>query len=220
MAVSLIAAAPSGTTLVVGTWALRAGRDRRSHVAVAALLMAAKPALLAVAVSLFVPMAAHRKFSERSAKRRRERRLIEALPEVAELLSLCTGSGLSVIDAVRVASRASPLPVRGELAQALRDFEAGRPLAESLEAIPSRLTEEIRPLVSVLRSALLDGVPPSAPLAVPAAEWRARRRAMAQERARAVSVRLLGPLVICFLPAAVLSGLVPVVAGLLRDLHM
>jgi hypothetical protein len=49
-----------------------------------------------------------------------------------------------------------------------------------------------------------------------AADERARQRAALEERARAVGVRAVAPLAVCFLPAFVLVGVVPVVVGIAR----
>ncbi len=60
----------------------------------------------------------------------------------------------------------------------------------------------------------VSGAPPAAVLARVAADLRARRRIDAEAAARRVSVLAVVPLGLCFLPAFVLLGVVPVVVGL------
>jgi pilus assembly protein TadC len=58
------------------------------------------------------------------------------------------------------------------------------------------------------------GTPPAAALGRLAAEARAVARAAGSQAARRVGVLVVAPLGLCFLPAFVLLGIVPVVAGL------
>lgn len=62
------------------------------------------------------------------------------------------------------------------------------------------------------------GAAPGPQLRAEAARWRRERRAHARQAAAALGVRLTLPLGVCFLPAFVLLGLVPVVLGLAGDL--
>lgn len=62
--------------------------------------------------------------------------------------------------------------------------------------------------------ALDSGAPLGPALVGIAAEQRARRRSAAEAAARRVGVRAVGPLALCFLPAFVLVGVVPVVASI------
>ena len=53
-----------------------------------------------------------------------------------------------------------------------------------------------------------------------AADLAGRARAETEERARAVGVKAAIPLGVCLLPAFVLVGIVPLVAGLLASLRL
>ena len=53
-----------------------------------------------------------------------------------------------------------------------------------------------------------------------AEELRERTRADVEARARSVSTRAAAPLGVCFLPAFVLLGIVPLVAGLVAQLRL
>lgn len=61
------------------------------------------------------------------------------------------------------------------------------------------------------------GVPAVESVGRLAAECRARRARGATERARRAAVLVTGPLGLCFLPAFLLAGVVPVVIGLARS---
>jgi hypothetical protein len=61
--------------------------------------------------------------------------------------------------------------------------------------------------------ALATGAPLADTVAALAADERERARWAAEAAARRAGVRAVGPLAVCFLPAFVLLGVVPVVAG-------
>jgi hypothetical protein len=62
------------------------------------------------------------------------------------------------------------------------------------------------------------GAPLAAAMRELAADERERARWAATEQARVAGVRAVGPLAACFLPAFVLVGVVPVVAGVAGSL--
>jgi hypothetical protein len=71
----------------------------------------------------------------------------------------------------------------------------------------------LRPLARALAGAGAHGVSPVAMLQRVAEDARDAARWDAQARARALGARAAAPLGLCFLPAFVLVGIVPVVAG-------
>jgi tight adherence protein C len=76
---------------------------------------------------------------------------------------------------------------------------------------------EVRSLVRALRRAERYGTPVAPVLVAQAREARARRRTDADEAARAAPVKMLFPLVLCFLPAFVLLTVAPIVLTALRS---
>ena len=76
----------------------------------------------------------------------------------------------------------------------------------------------VRAVGDALRTGWHAGASPAAQLRAAAALERRERRARARAAAGALGVRLTLPLGVCFLPAFVLLGLVPVVLGLAGDL--
>ena len=71
--------------------------------------------------------------------------------------------------------------------------------------------EILAPLADALEPAWVDGAAPGPLLRQAAASVRSTRHREAQEAAARLGVRLVLPLGLCFLPAFVLLGLVPVV---------
>lgn len=144
---------------------------------------------------------------------RRRRRPSEeelAVPEVLDLVALALDGGTSTIGALRAA--ADRLPGRGgtELRTVAAALEWGLPDEAAWSAAPQRWEAAGR----ALRLASRAGVPPAALLRQAAEDVR-RERLHAVEAATArLGVRLVLPLGLAFLPAFVLTTVVPVVLAL------
>jgi len=93
------------------------------------------------------------------------------------------------------------------LGRAGRALLLGAPWAEAWDGAPDGLV----PLADALEPAWVDGAAPGPLLRQAAGSVRATRHREAQEAAARLGVRLVLPLGLCFLPAFVLLGLVPVV---------
>jgi pilus assembly protein TadC len=138
-----------------------------------------------------------------------------ALASALDIFAVCLSAGMTVSSAAAVAGpsappglrevlqRASDLLALGADAATAWSTTAEEPECESLMRLARRS--------SVSGAALADGV---AELAEQARRDAAHRAAAAAERA---GVLIAGPLGLCFLPAFVCLGIVPVVVGLARD---
>jgi Flp pilus assembly protein TadB len=141
----------------------------------------------------------------------RRERLLEELPLAASLLAACLRAGRSPERAVELIGQAVPGPLGVELAlvaEALR-------LGAGPEIAWSRLLDD--PALAPFARALIRTWDSGAPLADTldhlANDARRTTRSRADRRARAVGVKAALPLGVCFLPAFLLIGVVPVVAG-------
>lgn len=160
------------------------------------------------------------------ARRRQVRadaeRIAAAVPDLVDLYAVAVAAGLNVrLATAAVATRAPPGPLRGALADAWAEVEAGGArLADALEQIPARLgSEAVRPLVAALVDAERYGSALGVTLERLAAEARRTRQRRAEEVARRLPVKLLFPLVTCILPAFGLLTVAPLIVGGLRALR-
>ena len=149
-----------------------------------------------------------------SAGRDRDRAGTEAALAV-DLLAACLVSGAPLERAVGSVAVA----VGGEVSLALEALLAGLRLgagtAEAtleLERVPALV-----PLARALRRAASSGAPLAATLVRLADEQRSEVRWQAEARARRVGTLAALPVTLCFLPAFVLVGIVPVVISVGRD---
>jgi Flp pilus assembly protein TadB len=151
----------------------------------------------------------------RAAVLRRER-LIADLPLVADLLAACLRAGGSPITSIEALATALPGPMGVELAHVAATLRLGGGAVAAWSGFAGEraLAPFGRAMVRVWDS----GAPLAETLDRLADDARRTRRAAADERARAVGVKAAAPLALCFLPAFVLVGIVPLVAGAVAGL--
>lgn len=145
-----------------------------------------------------------------------QRMLRRQLPEALELLAAAIEAGAPVSRAVSVVASASPAPTRELLGRVTSHLELGRSAADVWNEVADG---------PVWRDAALDlaraersGTPVEEALRTHAEEARRRRHEAATASARRVGVKSMVPLMVCFLPAFLLVGVVPIIAGLLAGI--
>lgn len=189
-------------------------RIRRWGALVVLALVAAPAAAGPVALAGWVSARRRR----HRAARARERAVGQALPDAVDLLALCTRAGLALPIAHGLVAARLAGPVGSALTTAAREAAAGRGRADALVDALVPLGDRAATLAHVLAEHLRYGVPLAPALDRLGVELRAARRRRAEEDARRVPVRLLGPLVACVLPAFGLLTVVPLLAASLRAL--
>ncbi|MGI8700425.1 MAG: type II secretion system F family protein [Nocardioidaceae bacterium] len=138
------------------------------------------------------------------------------LPLAVELLAACASVGRSPQDVLPVVGRAVGGPLSERLAEATARLSLGAdPVAEW-----TRLShdDQLGELGRTLLRSAEHGAPLAEGLARLAEDRRRERRTTTQLRARSVGVKAAGPLAACFLPAFMLIGVVPTVAGSFQQL--
>lgn len=149
---------------------------------------------------------------------RRGALLAAQAPLVTELLATCVQSGATLPDALGAVAEAVPPPAADALRRAARAAELGA----DAEAVGALLGDSGLPAWAALAAAVSrsgrTGGSLARLLAGEAERARSAWLSAAQVRARSVSVRTVIPLALCFLPAFVALGVVPIIAGFLSGL--
>lgn len=152
-------------------------------------------------------------WTEPAATRRRQQVLILQAPQALELLAACLGAGMPVRTACAAVTAAFDGPVAEDLGRVLAvtalgvsDADAWRALSDHPQ-LGGAAGDLARSVESGTR--LVEGLQQHAEVA------RERRRAALQVRARAVGVRSVMPLMICFIPSFLLLGVVPTIVSAL-----
>lgn len=214
----------SGSPPGAGTLPAGDGRDpaARGRLLVS-VLAAAAPVLLVGGTfgavgGLVTGVAVHRVLARRepAADRRRREQVARGLPLAVDLLAVAMAAGAAPSSALRAVAGAVDGPVAEELDAVARGLTVGRD--------PARVWRDAsrRPGLGGLGRAMLraveSGAAVSDALARLAEDLRATARTEAESRARTVGVRAALPLGLCLLPAFVLVGVVPLVAGMVDAL--
>lgn len=172
----------------------------------------------ALAVSLAVLVVAMSVPARRRAlaAHRAELALGAALPGVTDLLATGLAAGLGPADAMRAVVQAARDPARAALEPVALALEMG--LAPSVAWGPLvRRGGAYGRLGRAFVRAAETGAPLAVTAAVLAADERERLRWTSEAAARRAGVRAVGPLAVCFLPAFVLVGVVPLVVAVARE---
>ncbi|MET8947568.1 type II secretion system F family protein [Streptomyces sp. NPDC004542] len=134
------------------------------------------------------------------------------LPLAADLLAACIAAGAGPVVAARAVGEALGGPVGEALAQGAAEVRLGGEPADGwrrLASIPGAGA-----LARLLERADASGLPAATPVARLAADARADWSRAATARARRAAVLVSAPVGLCFLPAFIAVGVLPVVIGL------
>jgi pilus assembly protein TadC len=187
--------------------------------ALAALLLFGLPLgiVIAPAIAFGLPIALNR--LEPAAARRRRARIAADLPLTVDLLAACLRAGRPPQAAVATVATAIGGPLADLLAGVGHRLALGM---DPIDAWSDLLTEPAcAAFARAVRRALRSGAPLARSLEHLADDARQARRWTVEEHARAVESRAVVPLGLCFLPAFVLLGVLPTVAGSLHGiLHL
>ena len=165
---------------------------------------------VAVAVVLLAERLLHRSDDDRAALRRS---LEGDLPGACDLLAVCLGAGLPVGGALAAVGATLPAPLGRELQAVASLYRLGADPRRAWAEAPAELSGLGRTLVRAGESG--STVVPA--LHALAAEGRAVVRSRTEADVRRAGVWVLAPLGVCFLPAFLCLGVVPLVLGIAGD---
>ena len=174
----------------------------------AALLLLNGKILLAVivaAVFFFLP-----DYWVLSMRDRRQVLMQAAAADTIDQLTICVEAGLGFDAALARVAGTSEGPLTDELRHTISDIQAGVPRPQALRAFADRAQIiEIRQLVTALLQAQKHGVPMAETLRIQAHEMRLKRRQRTEEKAAKLTVKMLFPIIVCFLPVFIIIAVVP-----------
>ena len=154
-----------------------------------------------------------------SRSRRRKEEMAAALPDVVDLLAVCSHAGLNIsLSLRRVVERASG-PLGKEIQRVIEEIDLGVPRARALENLAVRCgLPELEALVRVLLNSERFGTQIASSLETFSADVRGRLKRSAEEQARKAPVKILFPLVFLILPAFILLTVVPLLVSAFQSL--
>ena len=144
-------------------------------------------------------------------RRQRSRDLAEAAA-LADLLAACLGAGCTPTDAVEIAAQVRPGPVAADLGAAAQRIRAGADAAATWRHLGDR--PELAGVGRALARSAESGTAAVVAVTAEAQRHRLARRLAAEAALARLGVLTALPLGLCFLPAFVCLGVIPVVVDL------
>lgn len=145
-----------------------------------------------------------------SVRDQRQARIQADAADVIDQLTICVEAGLGFDAALARVAATTTGPLTDELRHTMSDIRAGVPRAQALRALADRAQiVEIRRLVTALLQAQKHGVPMADTLRIQSAEMRLKRTQRTEEKAAKLTVKMLFPIIFCFLPVFMIITLVP-----------
>ena len=147
---------------------------------------------------------------EQKQHRRRE------LPVVVDLMAACLSAGAHPADVAEAVSKVARSSLQLDLNQVGAALRVGASADEAWRLVAE---SDLAAVAQVMVRSSRSGAPASELLMGVASELRAASRASALADARRLGVRTAGPLGLCFLPAFIVIGVVPLVISLVQAWH-
>lgn len=150
----------------------------------------------------------------RGSKRQTE--IQHKLPDVLDQMSVCVEAGLGFDAAMLRAAKSCGGALGEELGRTIQDIRLGASRSMALNSLVDRSSvQEVRLFARALIQAEKTGIPMAKVLRVQAEDARERRRQLAEEKAMKLPVKMLGPLMLCILPALFIVILGPAIMGIM-----
>jgi tight adherence protein C len=167
-------------------------------------------AIIAAGVLFFLP-----DYWVLSVRDDRQNRMQADTADVIDQMTICVEAGLGLDAAIARVAATSDGPLTDELRRTMNDIRAGVPRAQALRALADRAqVAEIRQLVTALLQAQKHGVPLAETLRVQSGQMRLKRSQRTEEKAAKLTVKMVFPIVVCFLPVFMIVVMVPALISL------
>jgi tight adherence protein C len=150
-----------------------------------------------------------------SERDKRKAIMRDAAADTIDQLTIVVEAGLGFDAALLRVATTNEGPLAAELQHTVSDMRAGVPRDMALKGLAERTQiPEIRQLVVALTQAQRHGTPLADTLRIQAAELRDKRSQRVEEKAAKLGVKMIFPIVFCFMPVFFIIILVPAVSGL------
>ena len=150
-----------------------------------------------------------------SERDKRQKAMRATAADTIDQLTICVEAGLGFDAALARVATTTDGALTEELRRTMSDIRAGVPRPQALRTLADRVQIiEIRLLVSALLQAQKHGVPLADTLRIQSAEMRLRRKQRSEEAAAKLTVKMLFPIIFCFLPVFTIVAIGPAILSL------
>ena len=178
------------------------------------LVVAVVAAMGAMAAGWFTPV-----YYVEFKKRQRFEKIDKQLPDMIDLLVVTIEAGLGILASMRVASDSMSDPLGQEIRLTLQEQRMGLSVGQAIESLGRRAdAPNMRIFVRSLTQGERLGVSIATTMRNLSVEMRKRRRALAEERAQKMPVKMLFPLIFFIFPALFIVILTPMIINIIDAL--
>lgn len=149
----------------------------------------------------------------------RREKIDRALPDVLDLLSVSVEAGLGLDGAIQKVGEKFPEPIAGEFRELLKSIRLGTPRADALRELAERTgVPDMRTFTAAVIQAEQLGVSIARVLKGQAEALRIKRKQRVEEKAMALPVKMLFPLILFIFPTIFIVVLGPVLIQIFETL--
>lgn len=136
--------------------------------------------------------------------------------DMIDQMTICVEAGLGFDAAMNRVASTNDGPLAEEFRRTMADLRTGMPRQQALRGLADRAQiDEVRQLVTALIQAQRHGVPLSDILRSQANEMRIKKRQRTEEKAAKLGVKIVFPVMVCFMPAFFVIILGPSLSSLM-----
>lgn len=137
--------------------------------------------------------------------------------DVIDQLTICVEAGLGFDAAFARVAATTEGPLTDEFHHTISDIQAGVPRHQALRKLSDRAQiPEIRQLVTALLQAQKHGVAMAETLRIQSAEIRLKRKQRTEEKAAKLAVKMIFPIIFCFMPVFMIVAVVPSILAIIQ----
>ena len=152
-------------------------------------------------------------------RRERMEKIDRQMPDMIDLLVVTIEAGLGILASMRVASESMGDPLGQELRLTLQEQRMGLSVGQAIESLGRRAdSTNVRIFVRAITQGERLGVSIGTTMRNLSVEMRKRRRAMAEERAQKMPIKMLFPLIFFIFPALFIVILTPMIINIVDAL--
>jgi tight adherence protein C len=152
-------------------------------------------------------------------RRERMEKIDRQMPDMIDLLVVTIEAGLGILASMRVASESMADPLGQELRLTLQEQRMGLSVGQAIESLGRRAdAANMRIFVRAITQGERLGVSIGTTMRNLSIEMRKRRRALAEERAQKMPIKMLFPFIFFIFPALFIVILTPMIIGIVDAL--
>ena len=150
---------------------------------------------------------------------KRKQEIADALPDSLDMLQMCVGAGLAFPAALARVAETQTGPIAEEFTRVTTEVQFGKSRSEALAGMAERTQEKsVEKFVNAMLQVSTFGIPILNVITEQAKDMRNMRREKARERAQKVPVKVLGPIMIFFLPSVLIIIIGPAIVNIFTGL--